>query len=254
MSDVVLDPNLMRFQLQKVVAYRQLCQAVRKSGRENVTFALIFLVFAFFTWPNNVFSLIILSILIGGELFVGFAKWLFPSAAGFLLDGLVLLIFAAYDLFLVYLQFQLRGRPQWLYVGLAAYMFYLAIGRFKTYRQFSKLFAERPSAEHLAWFHELIYEIRSAHPEADELALDLPTRPHWKAKLLGTTVFFVAVRSSAVFVAGPNDFEILRENTDRGTGVRKAFLQIYGQPYPEFEIDDATWANYKKWRVEYPAN
>ncbi len=242
----------MRFELQKVAAYRELCRGVRRSGRENVIFAMIMLIFAYFTWPQNVQTWVILSILVGGELLVGLFKWLAPSAEGFLLDGLVLLLFVAYNLWWLYLQFQRAGQINPVIAFVVAYTLFGAFGRFKAYGQIRKLFAQRPSAEHMAWFDELTHEIRTADPQADELALDLPTGPHWKAKLLGTTVFFIALRGTAVWIVGPDDFEILREKTDRGTGLRKAFLQIYNHAFPEFEIGDATWGNYQKWRTANP--
>jgi hypothetical protein len=103
----------------------------------------------------------------------------------------------------------------------------------------------------LAWFDDLIREIRAADPESDDLALDLPTRPHWKAKLFGTTAFFVGKTSDAVFVAGPDEFDLAREKKDHGTGRRRAMLTIHGQHYPEFEITDASWDNYRRWLGQY---
>jgi hypothetical protein len=104
----------------------------------------------------------------------------------------------------------------------------------------------------MAWFDDLLREIRSSDPESDELALDLPTQPHWKAKLLGKAVFFVTLRNEIVLVAAPGDFELLREKVDHGTGRRKSILSIHGMRYPEFQIADASWANYQRWCAGNP--
>jgi hypothetical protein len=181
---------------------------------------------------------------------VGLFKWLLPSAEGFLLDGFVFLLFAAY--ILENLLQARAGQQQTVNVFIALFILYGAYGRFKAYAQIRKLFSLRPSAEHIAWFDEIIHEIRTADPQIDELVLDLPTRPHWKAKLLGTTVFFIAIKGTAVWISSPDDFEILREKIDRGTGSRKAFMRIFDHSYPEFEIGDDTWKNYQKWRAAYP--
>jgi hypothetical protein len=248
------DDFSMRLQLQKVVAYRELCRGVRRSGRENVTFALIMLMIWYFTGQNAWAVPIVLAILVSAELLVGLFKWLLPSAEGFLLDGVVLLCFAAYNLMFLYLQFQANaGKLDWVFVFLAAYMMYLAFTRFRLYRQISRLFADRPTAEHIAWFDELIHEIRTADPQTDELLLDLPTSPHWKAKLLGTTAFFVGLRGPEVLVLGPEEFELLREKKDRGTETRRALLRIHERAFPEFGIDSATWENYQRWRTATPA-
>jgi hypothetical protein len=144
----------------------------------------------------------------------------------------------------------MAANPVVLFLGL--FLLMAAFARFKMYGQLRRMFAERPTAEHIAWFDGLVHEIRASDPESDEQAIDLPTGPHWKAKLLGPTAFFVAMRGGAVWVAGPQDFELLREKVDRGTGRRKAHLRLLAEPYPEFEITDATWANYSRWRAANP--
>lgn len=250
MSDAVE----MRFQLQKVAAYRELCRGVRRSGRENVIFAVVMLLFVYFSGLQDALMWIILCVLVGSELLVGFFKWVLPSAEGFLLDGLVLMLFVAYNLGMAYLQLQFRGQINPISLLLAAYMLFGAFGRFNTYRQLRKLFAQRPSAEHMAWFDELSHEIQTADPQTDELALDLPTRPHWKAKLLGSIAFFITARGNTVLIVGPDEFELLREKVDHGTGMRKAFLRFHDRSFPEFEISDDTWGNYQKWRATYPGS
>lgn len=248
------DEFQMRMRLQQVAAYRELCRGVRRSGRENVVFAVIMMFLAYIVIQAQANPLIIAlyGILIVGELLVGLFKWLMPSAEGVLLDGIVLLVFAAFNFGLEFLRFQAGQGLNPVIIFLGLFMLMGAIGRFKAYGQLRRLFAERPSPEHMAWFEDLVQEIRAADPQTDELVLDLPTNPHWKAKLLGTTVFFVSTKGNAVWIAGPQDFEILREKHDRGTGQRKGLLRIHGLPYPEFEITDVTWSNYQKWRASNP--
>jgi hypothetical protein len=245
-----LDDFQMRFQLQKVVAYRELCGTVRRSGRENIFFALIMLALFYFAFPQqwNVLTWIIVVVLIGGELLVGLFKWLFPSAEGFLLDGLVLLVFAGYNLGMSYLRFQkgIEVSPVAIFFGV--YMLYGAINRFKSYGQLRKLFANRPTTQHLAWFDDLVYEIKTADPGNDDQVLDLPTGPHWKAKLLGTTVFFVALKDLTIWILGPDDFAIVLDRQEYATDTHKAILNIHKRTYPAFEISNATWENYQKWR------
>ncbi len=248
------DDFAMRARLQQVAAYRELCRGVRRSGRGNVTFALLMLFLAYLAYQNGAGGpqLIILGILVVGELLAGLFKWLVPSAEGLLLDALVILAFAAYNLGLQYLRFR-KGIPlDPVIILIGLFLLMGAIERFKSYGRLRMLFAERPSSEHIAWFNELASEIRASDPDTDELALDLPTKPHWKVKLLGTTAFFVGVRDESVWIAGPEDFELLREKTDHGTKQRKAILRIHSVPYPEFSITDTTWANYQKWRAVNP--
>ena len=243
------DEATMRLRLQTVAAYRELCRSVQRSGRENVVYAVIVGGIACYLHSRGAseLTIVLFGILTVGELFVGLFKWAVPSAEGLLLDGLMLLVFAGFNFWLEYAAFQKGQGIDPVYVFLGLYMLFGALNRFRSYGILRQLFAERPDPEHLAWFNDLVREIQVSDPHSDEFVLDLPTRPHWKAKLLGGTVFFVATDGNAVWVAGPGDFALRREKTDRGKGSRKALLNIYGAAYPEFDLDDASWANYMKW-------
>jgi hypothetical protein len=248
------DDTEMRMRLIGVAAYRELCRGVRRSGRDNIAFAVLMSFLAYLTWKGNapLVILVVYYVLIGSELAVGLFKWLFPSAEGHLLDGFVLLLFAVGNLGFQLLAFQAGAGVSPVVILFGLIILSQAISRFKFYRELRQMFAERPSAEHMAWFDDLVREIKASDPQTDELALDLPTKPHWKAKLLGTTAFFVTLKGSAVLIAGPFDFELLREKNDHGTGRRRALLRLHGVPSPEFEISDVTWANYQKWRAANP--
>lgn len=248
----------MRFQLQKVIAYRELCRAVRHSGRSNVWFAALMGLFVYLSWGQNAWAVnimgvqvdrvMILSVLIGAELVVGLIKCLKPSAECFLLDAFVVSLFTAYNLFIFYFIWRAGAQLNPVLIFFALYLLHGAVSRFKSYSEISKLFADRPSAEHLAWFDELIHEIREADPGIDRQALDLPTVPHWKAKLLGTTVFFVSLKDSAVWVLGPENFNIVLINQEYATETSRAILRIHDKTFPAFPISTATWENYRKWR------
>lgn len=244
----------MRMRLQQVAAYRDLCRRVRRTGRENVVFAIIMLVLAYMISQNgaNPIVLALYIMLALGELLVGLFKMVKPCAEGILLDGIVLLVFALYNFGMIYWRFQNGAPLSPVIVFLGLFMLMGAIGRFKDYRLLRLLFAERPRPEHMAWFDDLVREIKDADPLSDDQALDLPGSPPWKAKLLGSTAFFVSPKWNMIYVIGPEDFEILREKTDHGTGRRKGLLRINDLPNGEFEISDVTWANYQKWRSAYP--
>jgi hypothetical protein len=247
----------MRARLQNVAAYRELRRSVQRSGRENVVFALVMLGLAYYTFqPNGVgIAAIVFMLYVGlalAEFAVGLFKVLAPSAEGILLDALILLLFAGWNLGWQALAFMLLPRPNIVIVIFGLYMLMGAFARFKNYLQLRKMFAERPAREHIVWFDDLVHEVQISDPLTDPSALDLPTQPHWKAKLLGGTAFFVSANGNAVWVVGPEEFTLKREKTDRGKGYRKALLSIHGEGYPEFEIDDVSWENYAKWMASQP--
>ncbi len=251
------DDISMRFQLQRVAYYRELCRGVRRSGRHNVLLALLMLFIAYSTFAvqrgamEQLFALVYIALALG-ELAVGLYKLFFPSAEGILLDGIVLMVFAGFVIARQGIVMKLGGQPMTLMVFLGLYMLWGSVGRFKAYRSLRQIFAEqRPTADQIAWFDDLAREIRQADPETDDQAIDLPTKPHWKAKLLGTTAFFVAVKTDAVLIAGPEDFGVEPAGKNRRDGSLRVALYIYGVDYPEFEIDAASWDNYRKWTAAH---
>jgi hypothetical protein len=243
------DDATMRLRLQNVAAYRELRRSVQRGGRENVVFALVMLGIAYYMYQGggNQNVAILYGVLAVGEMLVGLFKWMVPTAEGLILDGIVLLVFAALNGWWEYNRFQKGFGMNPVFVFLSLFMLFGAINRFRSYGELRKLFAERPDPEHIAWFDDLVREIQTSDPHTDTLALDLPTRPHWKAKLLGGTAFFVAAGGNTVWIAGADEFTLRREKTDRGHGRRKALLNIHGEAYPEFELEDVSWSNYTKW-------
>ena len=93
------DDFIMRFRLQQVLAYRELCRHIRSSGRGNILFAGLMLALAYYTFRPNAS---IVSVLYAGlalaELAVGLFKWMFPSAEGVLFDAILQLLFALFNL------------------------------------------------------------------------------------------------------------------------------------------------------------
>ncbi len=249
-----MDSAELQMRLQQVLAYRDLCRHVRRSGRENFFFATIFAIFAAMAWQNgrNDFILLLYTVFIAAELLIGLYKWFFPSAEGVLFDVLILLAFAGLNGLVGFLQFQIGIGPNPVLAFLVALMLLGAWRQWQQYRLLRVLFAERPSRQHLRWFDDLVREIRQANPQSDELALDLPTKPHLKAKLLGDLVFCVDRRSGDIQFATVYDFHIERDPVDHGTGRRPARLRVGDYLSPPFEIDDASWDNYQRWKRQYP--
>jgi hypothetical protein len=241
----------LRARLQQMAAYREICQAVRSGAGHTLFNAVLWLALTFYIYnamgPHP--WLLVYAALGLAELFVGLWKKFAPSVEAVLADGLVLLGFGGFILIRSFLAWQ--GIINWPFspisVLLGVWWLSDAYNSFKGYGALRRAFPERPTRDQISWFNDLIAEIRAADPRVDELAVDIPSTPHWKGKLLGSTAFFVPMRGESVLVAGPGEFDILRENEDHGTGSRRAVFRLHGQPFAEFAIDDASWTNYQKW-------
>ena len=162
-------------------------RAARSAARTYV-FALVMLGIAYFLHAQGVAGrafLILYCILITGELLVGLFKWVMPVGRRTVARRPRAAAFAAFIGWIEYRAFQNGGGLDPIFIFIGLFMLFGAINRFKSYAVLRRLFAERPEPEHIAWFDDLVHEIRASDPQSDQLALDLPTSPHWKAKLLG---------------------------------------------------------------------
>lgn len=240
------DDEVMRQELQRVAAYRGLCATVRRGGRHNAVFAGLMLLLAASVVGRGDVSVYIFGLLAAAELLIGLWKWLAPSAEGVLLDGVVLLAFGGWNIVRNVMVVQAGGQPQGFSIVIGLFLAWSAVRQFRSYALLRRLFADRPTRDQLAWFDDLAAEIRRSDPESDPTALDLPTRPRWKGKLLGSTAFLVAAKGESAVVAGPWDIEIAPKDPQRRRDPRVVLL-LYGQPSPPFEIDDASLDNFHAW-------
>lgn len=249
------DDDVLRLRLQRMAAYRQVRAAVRAGATHTLVNAALMFFLAFLVYKVlGPHPILFLHLGFGlAELAVGLWKKARPSAECVLMDGFVAGGFALSSLGRQALAWQgiIPGgvHPLGLFIGV--WLLFDAVRAFRTYGELRRAFPERPTADQLAWFDDLVHEVRTADPEADPTALDLPTNPPWKGKLLGDTAFLAAARGDEVLVAGPDgiDLDVGPEGRD---GRRRAALRVYGHEFPEFVIDGASAANYERWRAEYP--
>ncbi len=125
--------------LQNVAAYRELRRSVQKSeARERCFRGAVMLEFAYYlhSGGNTVFVLLY-AILAAGELAVGLFKWFVPVAEGLILDALVLLVFALFNLGLSCLRFKagFAGQP----TGVCSSGFTCFTGAYRRVREYGRL-------------------------------------------------------------------------------------------------------------------
>lgn len=241
--------------LRNVAAYRGLCHQVRRSSTGGLIFGAIMLAIWYVAIPDRekfrVFGLIYLG-LAGLEFTAAVWNKFRPSAEGVLIDGIVLLAFGAATLLRQYLIFQgqMPGRVFPLLVLFGAYWVWAGVSHVRSYAQLRRAFAQRPTAEHLRWFDELLHEVRRADPAEDATALDLPTRPPVRGKLLGDTAVFLQAGSDDVIIAARDDVEIEREPAKGRDRDPVGYLLIEGADFGGFPLDPDNWRNYAAWKTE----
>lgn len=241
--------------LVHVLTYRDLCRTVQRSGRENFFFALLMAFFAFLALKNggNNLFLTIYIFFILGELLIAFYKWFFPSAEGVLCDALILLAFALLNGLVAYVQFQAGFGPNPLLAFVIGLFLLGAWRQWQSYRQLRVLFRTRPSRAQLRWFEQFLEDIRRGDPHTDPTIVDLPTRPPWKAALLGDLVVAVGRKERQLCLSHVGDFWLAPVEDDSGEKQGWVQLLMNGEVYPPFPIDPASWNNYRQWQQEREA-
>lgn len=239
--------------LRRVAAYKELCDRVRRSATGGLVFGGLMLLLWYLMPPALKFKTF-------GLIYLGLAALEFtaalwnkfaPAAEGILLDGVVLLVFGGMNLVRQYLlwngQLPGQGHPSPLWALFGVWMLLQGVGHVRSYFAVRRAFgALRPTHEHLRWYSELIQDVRNADPTDDPTALDLPTRPPLRGKLLGDTAVFLPPNGE-VIVAAREDVEFDVDADEEGRPPA-AHLWVEGENLGRFTLDPDNWRNYSAWK------
>ncbi len=241
----------MRMTLARVAAYRKVCDHVRSGASSTMFTGALFLGFAYMNYSmmGRFHPILYGQIILGvGELLVGLWKKFRPSPECVRLDGVLISVYVVSILIRQYILHQAGFPLQSVSIMFAVWFSYNAFCTFRAYLQLCRLFVERPTSEHLAYVDGLVEEIRASNPETESSALDLPTYPQLKVKLLGEIAFVVDTKTGELSLFGRDDFEIERIESSVRDKPPIGTLILDGQELPEFTLSDANWANYTKWK------
>ena len=241
----------MRMTLARVAAYRKVCDHVRAGASGTMFTGALFLGFAYLNYSmiGRFHPILYGQIILGvGELLVGLWKKFRPSPECVLLDGILISVYVASVAIRQYQRYQAIGSFDPVSIMFGVWFGFNALNTFRAYGQLRQLFVERPTAEHLAYVDGLVEEIRASNPSTESTALDLPTYPQLKVKLLGEIAFVVDTKSGELSLFGRDDFDIERIESSVRDKPPIGSLTVDGQELPEFTLSDANWANYTKWK------
>ena len=128
----------------------------------------------------------------------------------------------------------------------------MAYREFQAWLTITRLLIYKPTRAQLAQFDALVKDVRRANPEEEHNALNLRTRPGWRALLLGDIAFFVASTGDVV-VTHRDEVEIDVEQREEGDlhdpdKPKRAMIYLAGGKFGPFPLDPRNAANYSAWK------
>ncbi|MCU0704745.1 MAG: hypothetical protein MUF18_12275 [Fimbriiglobus sp.] len=241
--------------LRRVAEYRKVCDHVRGRGLHTLVFGLMMLVFWYFFYYQGLvgqrwglFSLLALGLAVL-EIGVGLLQRFFPSAEGLLLDGIVMLAFAASNGVRAFLLWQMTKKVDYVFIGFGVLWTLQGLNLVRSYATLVKQMPARPTREHLRWFNGLLADLRDADPKADPRALAIPTDPYLTGLMLGDNAFFLDPLGE-VLITTRRDVTLEFENSPDPAKLPRGYLSIDGHNFPPFKLNRANWDNYVAWKRE----
>lgn len=248
-------PEETRLVMRQVSVYRKVCEQVRRRGSQSLVYGGLMFGYWYFFYmqgpladPWGVFGLIALGLAVM-ELGVGLLQRLFPSAEGILLDGIVLLAFAASNGVRAFILWQATNRVDWVFVAFSLFWTFQATVLLRNYARLLRALPNRPTRAQLRWFAGLLADLRDADPKADPRAVTIPTDPFLTGLLLGDTAFFLD-QAGEVLIAARNRVTLEAEDSPHPDRPPRGYLTIEGAHFPPFKLSRANWENYVAWKRE----
>ena len=249
-----MDRDELQETFRRVNAYRHVCNAVRRSANSTLFHGFFFALVAGLM-HNIVGPFHWLFLLYAGlaliEISIGLWKKLAPSVECVLVDALNSFAFGGSLVVRYALSWQglIKPRSDEISLFIGIWVLWGAWRQFGAYRQLCRTFVERPTRAQMQYVSEMARDIDDANPEDDPAALDLPGERPIRALLAEDIAFVIDPASGEVVAVDRERFNLFRQ---AATSDRPAVghLNLQGNDFLIFPLDDANWRNYSRWKGE----
>ena len=214
--------------LQHAADYEVCVRNLRRSGIGDIIWGLICCAIGGLLFNVNIFNI---GLILLGLILIGVGWWITfrPSPIGLVVDGITLLLVAAWNIMVNVLSVwgMRRGQTPALGPVVAAAQIFWGIHRLQTYPKFATAVAMQPSAATLGWFRALAKATLKSKPKLDQTALEFNRRgwfvyERWKGRLLPEMAIFVMKAGS---FGGRLDALLASQESVTILSRRKKFLQ-----------------------------
>jgi len=235
--------------MQRFADYRNTCKFLLKSGKEGIFIGCFFLLLAWLNFNQGVTDYLYFA-LGACELLIGLRNRYYPSATGVILDGLMLIILGVWNLSWQAIAVAQGAQPFWFNGFFGILVIVMGVRRTLRYPRVKKAFDDPPTEEQMAWFDEIIKEIKEADVAADADAVEFKSGFLWKGKRYGENVIFADKLDMETLIVDRRDIDW----TDRGKALfgnhRNVRLRIGERSFPIADFAPDILARLEAWRNE----
>ena len=234
--------------LQTIADYRTTSRMLRESGRQSFFWGGLMLLLGYLSFTGAAWNYVYLALGFA-EFGVGALNRYRPSAEGIIFDGLLLLVFALWNLGMQALAWLGGGGVSWF--GLVVGVFLLLAGfiRVSWYKRARAGFDDPPTEEQLAWLDGLAREILASDPAQNPDTVEFTSGLRWKGKLLGEAVVLVAQNEAEILVVGRDDFEMSATGKTLFGGKHTGQVRAGARRFRQAIFAPPALANYEHWKA-----
>lgn len=238
-------------ELRQAAEYRRAVKILRGAGWGAIIFGVLALVIgvpAAVTHPIN-FVLVLFGL---GLLAEGLWNLLLPTAEGILVDGILLLICALWNLFITILSVAAHDPPSVFWAVLGGFQIAWAVSRFVSYGRFRNALAEKPDAETLERLEDIVKDIKQTKSVDDNEIVGFRSRSalkqqDWKGRLGDDAAIFVDKLGYDILVAYKEDVTITVKGKTLLASTLNASIKV-GKQRMEATISPESFARYTDWK------
>jgi hypothetical protein len=238
--------------LQRVAEYRRAVRTLRGFAIGAAVFGVIAVVTGSALLAQNPLNIILIGI---GLLLIAEAIWnvVAPSAIGILVDAVVLLIVALWNIGITVLELAAGALTdaRWGIIGVV--QIGIAIYRFTTFPRFQAALQEKPDAEDVRHLDELVKTILKAKAKEEDNLIGFQQKDPfkamaWRAQLADNAAIFVAKQGHDVILAHKEAVEIEVTGKVFLGKTLKAKLRIKDRTM-NGTISPESYAKYEHWKI-----
>jgi hypothetical protein len=233
--------------MQKMADYRTTCKFLNQSGKQGIVFGCVFLLTGVLTFNNQPLDYLYLG-LGTAELLVGLFNRYQPSAFGIVLDGIMLILLGIWNLTVLAINLGMGIPPSWFGPIFGAVVILVGVQRIRRYPRVKAAFEEPPTDEQMAWFDDIVKDVREATPDAAGDVVEFRAGLAWKGKRFGDTAIFVDKMDMENLIVDRRDIDW----TDKGKALfsirRNVRLRIGERSFTLAEITPEMLTLLETWR------